>query len=69
MPRWEDLINTEQAARILGCGRANVARLCRTGKLKAKDIGHGAGDTFTKWVIDRRDVLRLQAERERNGAR
>jgi hypothetical protein len=65
MPKWKDLINTRQAATILGCSRANVARMCREGKLAAKDIGHGCGDTFARWVIDRRDVLNLKEGRER----
>lgn len=63
MLNWKDLINTRQAATILGCSRANVARMCREGKLKAKNIGCEYGGQTARWVIDRRDVLNLREGR------
>jgi len=46
------LINTKEAARILGCTPVHVRRLCRWGILDGEKVGRD-------WVISRSDALKL----------
>ena len=57
-----DLIDTQEASRILRVGVTTVARMASSGRLKGhrERIGRGVPLRF-----DRRDVMRLAAERRR----
>lgn len=47
-----ELLNTEQAARILNVHRRTVARMCQSGKIRCVRIG-------SRWRVNRDALLRL----------
>lgn len=51
----ERVLDTSQAAARLGCTRAHVGTLIRTGKIKAVDIG--VGEKLPRWRIPEQSLI------------
>jgi excisionase family DNA binding protein len=58
-----DLLTTYEAAAILGCTPRYIAKLCKSGKIAAKQYSGRRGP----WLVQRQEVERYQKERRPTG--